>query len=120
MKSLFLLTSLILSAEVSAAVNLDCKATAIYGGPLEESFSMEEYPEVSVTNAEVSIGSSNYSKSDGNTITVRETATKIRVVVVTKYQDEEFDLTVDKKTRKGTIFYKSADTAEDMADIRCK
>ena len=120
MKSLILLSSLLVSHYVSAAVNLDCKATAIYGGPLEESFSMEEYPEVSVTPSEVSIGSSNYSKRDGNSIKVSESATKIKVVIVTKYQDEEFDLTVDKKTRKGTIFYKSDDTAEDMADIRCR
>lgn len=120
MKFAILLASMFVTNFVSAAVNLDCTATAVYGGPLEESFSVEEYPEVTANKNEVSIGASSYSKADGDTITIRETASKIKVIVVTSSQDEEFDIEVNKKTKKGTVFYKTAEDAEDMADISCK
>ena len=120
MKTLLLSAALLVISSTSFAANIECKATDVYGGPLEESFSVEEYPEVSISPAEVSIGSSSYSKSDGVSITIKKSPAKTSVVVVTKDQSEQFNIVINNKTKKGTVSYNTADTSEDMADIVCK
>ena len=117
---LIVLGSLLMSLNSFAATNLDCVATDVYGGPLEESFSVEEYPEVTVTAKEVSIGASSYSKADGSSISIKTNSKSILVEVVTADESEQFDITVNKRTKKGTIVYKTPDTLEEMADITCK
>lgn len=121
MSKLSLGFALALFANLSlAATTIECTATDVYGGPLEESFSVEEYPDVSLSASKVWLGSSLYSMADGAKITIKRTAKKTTVTVITKSESEEFDIIIDNKTKKGTITYKSRDSLYDMADITCK
>lgn len=57
--------SFFLTAATASAFDATCKATAIYDDSfLEESLSIEEYPDIVVSSSEVSLGSSVFSNDD--------------------------------------------------------
>ncbi len=120
MQTKLLLTFLLLiSSQAHSATNLACVATSIYGGPLEESFSMDEYPEISISPGSVQMGSSAYGTSLGDIISIRTSGEKVLVKVQANNRSEEFVIAINKRTKKGNILYKASGVSEMMADIIC-
>jgi hypothetical protein len=122
MKNLMALLILSFAAHSFAAHKISCVATKVSGGPLEESFSVDEYPDVTVNETEASIGASHYSTDDQDSIEIKETATLVKADIVVASGEESFEVVVNKKKKTGKVVYRTTneDETETIATLKCK
>jgi len=110
------------SPQASADISINCVATKITGGPLDESFSVEEYSGVSVTETEASIGANGYSTDDEDSIEMSETSGYVKAMIIAASGEESFELIINKKSGTGQLIYHTTneEETEPMADLVCK
>lgn len=123
--SVFKLTiacALLFCVNADASITMDCVATEVYGGPLEESFSVEEYPDVSVSEGEVWIGASLFSAADGDSIELSESDTHLKAKITLSSGDDSFEIRVNKTSKKGVVDYftDNIDETGRIAALICK
>jgi hypothetical protein len=103
-----------------------CKATKIYDSTiLEESFSVEEYPDVIWSQDEVYIGSSNFSDYDNDQIQVLATFNFKKIVEITTQSGSQFYISYTDMPGlrdQGTLSYRETSSEEYQlfADLECQ
>ena len=113
---------MLLSLNTHATDLLSCTATEILGGELEESLSVEEYPDISATQNEVTLGSSSWSESDGDGIHDASTEQTVEVILSVGRSTEKYRLLVTRETRKGLVLYQANDREKEeiVATMDCE
>ncbi len=103
-------------------IEQSCEATKLIDeNVLEESFTKEEYPNVDITQQEISIGANSYEKAKGVTITQTEDSKNLIYKAIDPSGEDRFEILVNKKTKRGKVYYKTMNEEETvlMAKIKC-
>jgi len=107
------------------AINIECKVIKMHDTSfLEESLSKEEYPDVSVTDHEASLGSSSFEIQDGDKIETLPAIGFNKTVKITQKGGAVYTLHVDAsnpRKKRGTLFGKERGhvKASKIADLSC-
>lgn len=119
-----LATFLALGSFSAQAFELSCKVTEVIDDSiLEESLSVEEYPDIKITDEEAWLGMSLYSLADGDSIERKNTFGFHVILEVKSAHGETFVVTYEDLPgrRLGNITYREAGGLEfsDLAKIDC-
>lgn len=107
------------------AFEANCKVTEMYDSSyLEESLSLEEYPDVTLNAEEVYLGSSHYSLNDGDSITLKPSVGFEKTIEITDVTGEQkFTVTVNNlpTNKTGELWGQNkGEEASKIADLLCQ
>ena len=125
MKSL-LMAFAVLTSLSAHATNAQCKVKEVTDSSvLEESLSVEEYPDISATSDEVHLGSSAYSTSDGDSIVSQPSGDSAVVIQIDAQSGESFLISYAHgigQSGDGSLLYRGVggSTFSEIATLSCR
>lgn len=125
MKSFLFILVILLGAATSYAAKplADCIAKEVYDtSTFEESFSVEEYPEVYVTESEAWIGASLFKKSEKTMIASKRVSDEHQLIFIGEIRAPSmFTILIDLRTMEGQLFETIDGTNKQflLADLAC-
>jgi hypothetical protein len=120
----FFISFVVLVASISAQAQtgVDCKATKVHDTSfLEESLSVEEYPDVYVSRLEAMLGSSLLTVQDGHTISFESANDAVEVFIMNPGDEGGYYIILDITTMNGQLygFYAGDEPEVLIADLVC-